>query len=441
MAKLESKKLEQLNKEELLNIINDVAVNISDVATYINVNYLTSSDKKAKELLATYKKFRRSTRFHDYYDTIEFVNQMQEKVLTPAKKSCKDTPKEIADLAQLILDDFEKIFAHKDDSSGCGYDLLNMSCELWGEAWKYITPKKPYELAGLVVKYYKDQGYLGLEIFDYFKVALGIDGLVFTETLLDDNVGTLFYVVHLQNDVDKLITLINTRKLFAAEYVFKLVTLLLDDLRSAEAIDWIIKYVPENIANEHHYLERQDLLIRAFGDEGDKDSLMQTLWNTFAKTLSAEYYKSLMGAIDIAQQDDYKAKSLAIITKSNNIGSACIFLDEVQEYEELNKLLLENLDKISIFNVSFIRKLSKTLATHGYFLVATLIRRALINQVLVKAQSKYYHYAVSDLKLSIEYGSQIVDWQGFKTNNEYITELKNTHPRKLAFWSQINFVD
>lgn len=46
MAKFDSTKLEQLSKEDLLKIITDVTSNVPDVASYIQVNYLTSPDKK-----------------------------------------------------------------------------------------------------------------------------------------------------------------------------------------------------------------------------------------------------------------------------------------------------------------------------------------------------------------------------------------------------------
>jgi hypothetical protein len=60
--------------------------------------------------------------------------------------------------------------------------------------------------------------------------------------------------------------------------------------------------------------------------------------------------------------------------------------------------------------------------------------------VLVAAKSKYYNYAVSDLKLAMDYGYQVIDWQDFPNNSEYLAALQTKHGKKYSFWERINVV-
>ncbi|MFN7094318.1 MAG: DUF6880 family protein [Burkholderiales bacterium] len=439
MAKLNIKKLEQMDKADLISIILDTANQVAGVSDFINMNYLVSTDKKAKQLITVYKQLKRRSKFHDYYATIDFVKQMQHKIIDPATRLCAETPTQIVSLAQTILDDFEQLFEHKDDSSGCGMDLLYMTCELWGEAWRHVSHKDYTKLATLVVKYYQSHGYLGLELFDYFRLALGTQGLIEVEYILGNDNEALFYIIALQNNADKLITAIKEKKLFSAKYILKLANLLIDDLRSDEAIDWLIKYVPDNIADERLYISRQELLIKALNAEGEIEKAKHESWHTFSRTLSSKHYLNFLKSITVSERQDYTQKAISLVSKSQTLELAWTFLEDIQEYQELSNLILSNLGGLNQVSVSFIRKLSKSLAASGCFLAATLLRRYLVDNVLAEATSKYYHYAASDLKLACEYGLQVSDWKSFAPMSDYIAKLKATHARKSAFWSQIHF--
>jgi hypothetical protein len=118
-----------------------------------------------------------------------------------------------------------------------------------------------------------------------------------------------------------------------------------------------------------------------------------------------------------------------------------LFLDAVQEYELLSNFVFQKHEQLSRFvNISTLRKLSKTLVTNAQYLAATLIRRELVNDVLATAKSQYYDYAVSDLKLAMDYGHEVVDWKDFLDNSKYLTELQTKHGKKHSFWNRINLV-
>ena len=438
MAKLDIKRLEVKTREELLLIINDVASSVKGASDYINLNYLLTPEKKAKLLTTEYGKFKRSKRFYDYYETIGFCQELIEEVLEPAKKMATDAPLEVANLAQVVIDDFEKLLANKDDSSGCGMDLLYAATELWGYAWTLVPNRDYIKLATLVADYFQFHSYLSLEIFDYFKLALGKQGFAELENLLANNKRGLFHVLGLMNNPDKYIQAIEAHNCYDVEYILKLAEMLIEDLRSDEAINWLIKYVPEKIADERLYRSRQDLLIRAYHDEGNQLEVINQRWEAFKRTLSSKYYLDLMRMLSQEQQSTYREEMLQLLAERTTfIGAVWAFLDDVEEYQVLSESIIKNNQKVCGVNVTPIRKLSKTLAANGFPLAAVVIRRELINYVLGEAKSKYYDYAVSDLKLCFEYGTQVLDWQEFEDNDSYLFELKTRHAKKYAFWGKV----
>ena len=54
-----------------------------------------------------------------------------------------------------------------------------------------------------------------------------------------------------------------------------------------------------------------------------------------------------------------------------------------------------------------------------------------------ETQSKYYHYAVSDLKKANDFAQTVSNWQGFATHDAFMQALQTQHARKSAFWSKL----
>lgn len=446
MAKLNIKQLESKSREELLDIIIEVSNFNTQVSDFININYLMTVDKKVKALTSIYKRYLRSTRYYDYHETITFCDGLTNEVIKPLELLVPQAPIEVANLIQLMIDNFENILNDKDDSSGCGMDLLYTLVEVWGKAWQYVPNKDYNELAKIVANYAENHGYISEFIFDDFKFALGKIGFEELERCLT-NERYIFYVVGLQNNPDKYMLVIKDRNNYKPEYILHLAQMLIEELRSNEAIEWIEKYVALDLkvnlfyGSDNLYIKRQELLIKAYLDEGMSDKAQEERWNTFLKTCGSKYYLQFIQHTDEVQREEYKQKAINLIQNNNTfIGSVWGFLADIQEFTELSNSILYNLDKIREVNVSGLRNVTKELAAHGQYLAAVLVRRSLVENVLSEAKSKYYDYAVSDLKLAMEYGSLVVDWDIYENNEVYIDRLRNTHGKKYSFWNRISFL-
>ena len=436
-------KLSGKNQQELIFMINDVAASFVGVGEYIQQNYLLDDKERVKQLKKTYAGYKRRKKFHDYYETIKFFDNLQVQVLEPLQRVARSLPCEVIELLHGIIDDFENLCEAKDDSSGCAMEFFSACFESYGKVWLAIDYKHRdlEQLAKEVANYYFNNGYLGTEIIDYCKLALGTQGLILLEKYVAKEPETLLYVIGLQQNPAKLATAMKEQNNYTAKQVLRLAQLYVDDLEFTSAIEWILKYVPEKIADDHLYHERQNLLIQAFLENGDLQSAQEVRWNTFIRSLDAKYYCDFMKKLADSEKDHYRQEALKIMDKNPRVDLVVLFLDKVQEYELLGSIMLQKRERlVTAINVSALRKFSKTLATNAQYLAATIIRRELVNNVLATAKSQYYDYAVSDLKLAMDYGQQVIDWCGYLTNQEYLTELQTKHGKKYSFWSRINLV-
>ncbi len=436
-------KLAGKTQEELMVMLNDVAVSFTEVGEYILQNYLLDGKERFKQIKKTYSGYKRRKKFHDYYDAIDFFNNLKLHVLEPLLKVAPSLPHESIELLQVIIGDFEDLCQAKDDSSGCAIEFLEECFSSYGKAWLCVPSEQRDldQLAQLVANLYFNNDYLKTEIIECCKLALGTKGLTLLEKYIAKEPKVLLYVIGLQNNPAKLADVIKESNSYSAEHVLRLATLYFDDLDFVNAIDWILKYIPENIANDTLYCERQNLLIQAFIEGGQLQAAQEVRWKTFLRTLEAKYYCDFMKKLADCDKNNYRQEAMEIISKNTRLDLVVLFLDAVHEYELLSNFVFQKHEQLSRFvNISTLRKLSKTLVTNAQYLAATLIRRELVNDVLATAKSQYYHYAVSDLRLAMDYGFQVIDWQNFSDNKEYLTKLQTNHGKKYSFWDRINFV-
>ena len=428
--------LEQKTAVELLEIIRNIEKNFDGVTEFIHLHYLLDPNQKIKKIGQNYSRLQRKTKFHDYYETIAFFNELSQEVISPLKDLSSVSPQEVIKILERMIDQFETLFENKDDSSGCAMDFLYECFSVLGETWNHVYVNDRNTLPEKVAQYYFHQGYIGMAVFSYFKLPLGKDGLSALEQPLQKDHKALLHVIELQNDPDKYKKVITSLDVINTEWLLTLAELFIHHWRYAEAIT-TLKEISET-RDDQYYKKRQELLIHSLTEEGKTPQVQEERWLAFEKTLDATYYKDFLKNISITERETYRLKALEISEKKSFIYRWS-FLEDIGEYNELSKIILDNLNKFDPkVYVKRLRDTSKNLASNGYFLVASLMRRMLVDNVLSESASRYYNYAVSDLKLSLEFGKKVINWENFMNNQTYIKKLKNEHKRKVAFWGLVN---
>lgn len=359
MSKLAIKKLETKSKEELLHIISEIST-IKGVAEFIKLHYLLTPADKIKELSKTFAKYKRKTKFHDYYEAIRFYTELTDEVLKPIESSLiKNAPEASANLVQSIIDSFEKLIEAKDDSSGCATEFLYNCVELWGKAWSSVINRDLNQLAKLITDYYLNHQYIGLEILTYFKLALGKNGLIVAEAYLASDKQALLYVIELQNDPDKYIAAV--QKNFPGDdlYKLKIATMLIEDFRNEEVLSWL-KKINAHLSDIRNYTKRQELLIQALSAEGMAKEAQVERWATFERTLNAKYYNDFSKYAAVDEQELNRNKAIALAEKAVDFNATLAFLESIQEYLHIQELIINNQDKLDQYNYSYYRKLSNS---------------------------------------------------------------------------------
>lgn len=388
------------------------------------------------DLSKIYNQYKRKTRFFDYYQTIEFYDNLTMQLLIPLKQNIINEPEASADLLQKVIDGFESLVQSKDDSSGCAMEFLYDCAEIWGLVWAKIQNRNPAILARKIADYYLNHGYLDRGIFAFFQDALGNNGLIELEKYLHDDKSALMTVIRLQNNSDKYITVAsqqvggisNDNRLIIAD-------MLSNKKDYVSAIQWL-KQIPHNIASIDLFIKRQELLIRLYFITNNQLAAQEERWRAFRRTLDSCYYWDIIKNANNDEHASVREEAIALACTKDNFKIRLQFLESLKEYQLVEEQILEFSHKLEQDEYSYYRKLSKLLAKHNFLLGAIVLRRFLVEEVLKKAASRNYSYAVSDLKVMLEYGEQVTNWRELLNNSDYAQLLYKQHEKKYSFWQR-----
>jgi hypothetical protein len=112
------------------------------------------------------------------------------------------------------------------------------------------------------------------------------------------------------------------------------------------------------------------------------------------------------------------------------------FLVEVDRFDELEVYLLQRSEQLNGKLYFQLLPLAEALEKRGKLLISCLIYRALLDDILARALSKYYHHGVKYLKKLDQLAPSVTDWQIWQTHEMYLAYLQELHKRKSAFWSK-----
>ena len=107
---------------------------------------------------------------------------------------------------------------------------------------------------------------------------------------------------------------------------------------------------------------------------------------------------------------------------------------DTNQIDLAQKYLLKNVTALNGDLYNLMLPLAQRFEKENRLLAATVIYRELLESILSRAQSKYYHHGVRYLKKLEELAPQVSDWQGFPPHELYYQKIAETHARKKSFW-------
>ena len=410
----------------------------------------------AKHLRQKFKQCIKKNYFIGKGGSFAYSDELDDLRETITEKILPKDPETAAALLEEFIDLHTKAFYVADDSYGAVSDVFRQAVKDWGAAWSRVQGKDTSILARKVYakRSANDYGVYD-EIVPAFGEVLGENGLAVLEQLAlkelkklpaipDDDkqrhfdetwsarcrIGHIMEgIADLRKDPDSFIEAV---RILGKETVYgvEIAERLMAAGRFAEALEWFNR----NSGVQRTY-EIPDLKAKCLIALDRKDDARDVLWKHFLQTFDSEAYKEAFTLTKSEEHDQLQREALAAASRSSRLLDALSFLIEEGFLREAASLVLERCQEIDGSVYTTLGAISKELA-NTYPLPALVLHRLMAEAVLEKGVSKYYGYAVRDLRAAEGLGLAVTEWHGFKNNEEYMQELRVTHRLKKAFWEK-----
>ena len=215
---------------------------------------------------------------------------------------------------------------------------------------------------------------------------------------------------------------------------------LLEAGRSTEALEWVRKPGRRAFGKAENDLSpaRVSLEARILEDTGDQPSAQALRWRCFEATLSADILRAYLGQLpdfeDVEAED--RAHTLAL-EKAAPEAALQFFLDWPR-HDLAAKLIVKHPHRWDGGDWHILPEVA-ALLEHEYPLAATILYRALLDDILDRARSKAYWHGAKYLgKLALlADDADPARPSGMVDHTTYLDKLKKSHPRKSGFWARI----
>ena len=460
MSKAIHEKLNNLSKEALIEIIINIANENRETEKLVST-FMAAHDPK--EMYTALNKevtsIKNGKRFISYYEANAFTAHLDSILSKIDNYLAKQAPDLAIKLCKRFIEIDEKLFERIDDSNGCLGSFYYDVFAVIDKAFSFSN-EAPQAIADYILTIYFNDAYGNRgAIVDCLKLCLtepviralesALPEIKSPETTPEFNrdhsswdfnaymhnlrvIGLHKKIADKRQNVDRYIELVKLEGV-NDKAICKIANRLNGAFRSEEAISWL-KQIDDNSFEAYN---RDKLLFEAYMLEGDVQQAKVIIWANFKSSLAVNSYFEYLKLVDNSEKELAAKEALQIAKDSPRLASAFQFLHDLQEFDAIEQLYFARKEEIDGSDYSIYRKLSTELNKQGKSLIATLLRRKLVEDVLAASRSKSYKYAASDLKLASDFAKHISDWQGYPTHADYINQLKSQHPRKMSFWSLI----
>jgi len=355
------------------------------------------------------------------------------------------------ELAERFLSLNSKVFERVDDSYGNIWPIFN---KLLADLASFYQKPDFYgsaELAKKVFDWYCHNDYSVYDnVVEYFAVPLGNEGLAQLEGLFreqcesatpnkprSDYLGRNFLrgwlaIADAKKDVDKYIAILEqTGQAETVHYQVEIAERLIKAERCQDAVMWLDK-----VEDAPHFLEKKrKFKIQAYEGLGNFEEAQNLRIEQFISFPSKILYCQCLEGAEDAELLREKLLN-AVFSHPSPLQSLAFFI-EIFQLDRAAALVLEKRQQWDGKDYYLLQPAAQGLESL-YPFEASLLYRVLIDDILSRAQSKYYHHAVRYLKKLEALSSQIEDWRELPRHQDYWADLQQAHKRKTAFWAKYN---
>lgn len=444
MDKSLKEKLSKLGPEKLAAFLEkEAAINPAFMETVERLVDHDSPNKVLESILDEIKHISRSHKFIDWRESSRFSQELARIIYSIETLLLPNHPQEALKALDAFLNISANVIERVDDSNGNIGDEFRYAVNVWGKTWNYFTDIDGSKLAKAIWKYFDKNDYsLFDDIVSSCEEALKRSGLNELEELIKSKCSDeksrfcIFHALHdialLRQSPEAFLEAFQlTKRDMSTSDQLELAKLYIDISRINEAI-----HLLESIKSDYEAYKRTNLLIDAYSKIGKKDVAQVLRWDGFIKQRRKDLFKTYYDNLS-SDAEKQKALDAAIDTAlSWDTIESISMLFEIQQHDKAADLLLKRYDTLQGHQYYTLKDFAEEFTKVGYPLHAILIYRRLSEDILARAQSKYYHHAITYLKKSKEISTYVTDWMNYPPTLSYFNQLKEEHRRKPSFMSK-----
>jgi hypothetical protein len=400
-----------------------------------------SIDEIIKPLKAEIQSVARSKRFIDWQESGSFSASLGHILYEVERNILPHHPQQAIKILDSFLALGERVMIRCDDSNGDISGSFREAVDMWGRAWSLLPDFNGQTLAESIWKYFEvnDYGLLD-EVIPSTADALKRKGLDELEALVKNKYrgGDDFKTFHALRDIAVVrqspeaffeVFKFTGRKEHVSDQIDR-ARLLIQSNRKSEAITLL-----ESIDDTEHYgRDSLDLLIDLYSDENDIGKAQKLRWRGFMTRSDLKYYHAYIEHAQTSTDKEHARNEALVFAKSHsNPLTAIDLLHGLECAEEAACQLREAYDRLDGRFYPTLLTLSKLFLKANFPLEAILIYRRLAEDILSRAQSKYYHHAINYLKKEKKLTIKVNDWKSHPETEAYFAELASLHAKKPAF--------
>lgn len=434
----------------LADLLIELANDHPDVHKRLQRLKLSASPGK---LAAAFKKtlagWCRSQKYHDYKSARAYAAKLELWLDQVARELAPKDPALALDLFEAFIEADASFFESADDSGGAIGDTVRKACRYWldtaaqCEAPEAVLSERLLSLANadgygaregllreanlllseqamrelvaalegkmaLLVARHRDSNQLPYEVFKA-SAALSLVG----EALKDPDVKVRA-ILSYRSDPNPLQKETMVRAYLEAD-------------RAEDAMKWL--------QGDWGHLDdrRQRLLAQAHSQLGNAELSHPLRQELFEKSPSVDALHLWLDELPPAQQAAATERAGHIALALPNPGPAAQILIELHRQADAEAVLVDKAAAIDGADYFMLPTLAKTLAADGRSKGATAIYRALMLNILARANARAYGHAARYLERLRQMSD--MDLAPLPSHEDFVAQLKSKHGRKTAFWA------
>ena len=236
-----------------------------------------------------------------------------------------------------------------------------------------------------------------------------------------------------EGDADAFIETYQGRDLTNPRFVSEIALRLLRAGRAEEALSYLDR-APPSAQNRHFaqgdWTDARIATLDALKRADEAQALRMTM---FQAHLSLSHLRAYLDRLPDFEDVEAESEALDFVAGHSDVHAVLAFLVQWPAHDRAARMIHSRIKEIDGDRYELLDPAASALEGK-HPLAAVLLRRALIEFTLQKGRATRYRHAARHVRENDSLNTQIKDYAGFETHDQFMARLLKMHPRKTGFW-------